>query len=83
VLLVYAARLIAAAELPVEPLPHVGQLYVLGEFPNGDDAKLEFFPHVGQYAEDELTDVRDADVDVFAFCVPQVAQTNESATRPL
>jgi len=51
---------------------------------NADDLAEELFPaHVGQYAEEELTDVRGADGDALVFWEPQVAQVKESVVRPL
>jgi len=72
---------LAAEGLPAdEPLPQVGQLYVL--LGNPDDARDAVLPaHVGQNAEDEFDAVR-ADAGVFAPPVPQVAQVKESV-RPV
>ena len=84
VVVLFVTTALFAAELPTaDPLPQVGQLYVLALLPaNGDFAVDLLLPHVGQYAEEEFVVARWGGVDVFAFCVPQVAHEKESV-RPL
>ena len=69
--------LFAGALPAVGPLPQPGQLYVLALL-GKEDFVEELLPHVGQYADA----VRDVDVDVPAFCVPQFTHEKESV-RPL
>ena len=78
VLLLATALPAVEVKLPAEPLPQVGQLYVL--LGNADDRDELFPAHVGQYAEEAFDDVRAVD---FAAPVPQVAHVKASDVRPL